>query len=189
MEFEELQQVWDDQDKRPIYTIDQQAMRDRILRKKRQARHITNRNELVLIIVNVGSGIFILSLHFSLSRQFFMYLLAFWMLGTALFVAVSRFRRLKRNNRFDRSMRGDLDQAIATATYQVRLSFIMRLNILPIGLFVFLGMLESHKSTWFAVACIVFFILAFYASGFEHRIYRRKKRELQLLQSELEKGG
>lgn len=189
MEFEELQQVWDDQDKRPIYTIDQQALRDRILRKKRQARHITNRNELVLIIVNAGAGIFILSMHFSVSKQFFMYLLAFWMLCTALLVTVSRFRRLKRNNRFDRSMRGDLDQAIATAAYQVRLSFFMRLNGLLLGLLVVLGLIESHKLAWITVAAVIFFVIGFYVSGFEHRFYLRKKRELQLLQSELERGG
>ena len=59
-----------------------------------------------------------------------MYLLSAWMLGSALFMLVNRIRRIKRNNQFDRSMSGDLDHAIAVATYQVRISQIM---FWPIG--------------------------------------------------------
>ena len=75
-----------------------------------------------------------------------MYILSAWMLGSALYLLVSRIRRIKANHRFDRSMRGDLTHAISVATYQVRLSRLMRWNILPIGILTLLGVWSSGKS-------------------------------------------
>ena len=63
MEFEELQKIWDSQNNRPVYAIDEKALHNRILSKKRQAYHITNTTELLLIIVNVAAGGLILGLN------------------------------------------------------------------------------------------------------------------------------
>ena len=114
-----------------------------------------------------------------------MYGLSAWMLGSALFILVSRIIRIKGNNRFDRSMLGDLDHAISVATYQVRISRIMRWNILPTAALCILGIWESEKPVWLAVVLLIFFALTFYASGWEHKIYERKKRELKTLQNKL----
>ena len=60
MEFEELQKIWDSQNKRPLYVINEEALHQRILAKKSQASHITNFSELLLIAVNTGAGALIL---------------------------------------------------------------------------------------------------------------------------------
>lgn len=185
MEFEELQQIWDSQNNRPLYAINEEALHKRIESKKNQVRHITNISELLLIIVNIGSGSLILGMNFS--GQIFMYLLAAWMFVTALYVLISRIKRIKGNNRFDRSMRGDLTQAISVATYQVRLSQLMRWNIIPIGTLILLGVWDGGKSVWVAVGLVVFFAIAYLAGGWEHSIYKSKKRELEILQDKLEK--
>lgn len=195
MEFDELQQIWDSQNARPLYTIDENALHNRILLKKKQAHHIANTSELLLIIVNGGAGFLILGINgfkpvtdiFKPGRDLFMYLLAAWMFGSALYLLISRIRRIKRNDRFEQSIRGDLNQAISTATYQVRLSLLMRWNILPIGILTLLGVWGSGKSIWIAGGTLVFFALAYYAGAFEHRIYKARKRELQLFQKSLEK--
>jgi hypothetical protein len=62
----------------------------------------------------------------------------------------------------------------------------MRWNILPIGILSLLGLWEGGKSIWIAASILVFFILAHYTGGWEHDIYKRRKRELELLQSKLE---
>jgi hypothetical protein len=187
MEFEELQKIWDAQTNRPLYVINEKNMYNYILSKKKQAHHITNISELLLIVVNIGAGIFVLAMsYFRQSGNIFMYLLSAWMLGSALFMLVSRIRRIKGDNRFDRSMRGDLDHAISVAIYQVRISKIMRWNILPIGILSFLGVWEGEKPIWIAVVMLTFFALVYYASGWEHNIYERKKRELESLQAKLE---
>ena len=114
-----------------------------------------------------------------------MYVLSAWMLGSALFMLVSRIRRIKGDNQFDRSMSGDLDHAISVATYQVRISLLGRWSIVPIGILVLLETWDSRKSIWVTLAVLIFFILVSFAAGWEHKIYRRKKRELEMLQNKL----
>ena len=189
MEFEELQQIWDSQNKRPLYAIDEQALHNRILSKKRQASHITNTSELLLILMNLGAGSLVLGMNFfSPDRSVFMYLLSAWVYATALYLLVSRIRRINSDYRFNRSMRGDLLYAISVATYQVRLSQLTRWNTLPIGILTLLGTWEGGKPVWMAVAVLIFFALASYAGGWEHRNYEARKRELEILQNKLEGG-
>ncbi len=187
MEFEELKHIWDSQNNKSLYVIDEQALHNRILSKKKQARHITNISELLVIIVNFGSGSFALAVNlFSQKSNGYLYMLAAWMFGTASYLIVSRMRRIAANKLFDRSMRGDLLHAISVATYQVRLSQIMRWNILPMGGLSALAVLGGGKSISVAVVLIVSFAIAFYASRWEHNIYENKKRELEILQHKLE---
>ena len=138
MEFEELQKIWDSQNNRPVYVIDEKALHQRILSKKRQAYHITNTTELLLMIINGAAGGLILGIDgFRKGTDIFMYVLAAWMFCSALYVWMSRIKRIQRDKgRFEQSMHGDLDHAISTAAYQVNLSRISRWNILPIGLLV-----------------------------------------------------
>jgi hypothetical protein len=187
MEFEELQLIWDSQNNKPLYVIDERALHNRILSKKKQARRITNISELLSIIANTCTGCFILGANlFKQSGNISMYLLSAWMFATALFTLVGRIRRQKRDHRFDRSMLGDLRYAISVATYQVRLSQLLRWNMLPIGILIILGVWENGKSVWLAVGISIFLFLANYAAGWEHGIYKKKKRELEMLRNKLE---
>jgi hypothetical protein len=77
MEFEELRKIWDAQDNQPLYAINEKAMYNLILSKKKQAHHITNISELLLIFVNLGSGILILALNlFKQSGNISLYILS-----------------------------------------------------------------------------------------------------------------
>ena len=186
MEFEELKRIWDDQNQKVLYAIDEKALHNRIAVKRRQALHITNISEVMLILVNGGMGTFVVVMNYLRhSVNVSMYLLAALMFGSAGFVLVNRISRIKGNNRFDRSMRGDLDHAFSVASYQVRLSYIMRWNFIPIGILVTLGMIEGGKSIWIAFGMLVFFMLTYYLSGWEHKFYKRKKQELEELQRKL----
>jgi len=187
MEFDELQKIWDSQNNQPLYAINEKALHNRIQSKRKQAYHITNFSELLLIVVNLGAGSFVLGV--GLYRQhgnIFMYVLAAWMFASALYALVSRIRRIKGDHRFGRSMHGDLDHAIFMATYQVRLSRVMRWNILPIGGLSLLSLWENGKSFWIIGAILIFFALAYFAGGWEHGIYKAKKRELEILKKKLE---
>lgn len=186
-EFDEIKKIWDSQGNEPLYAINENALHDRIQSKKRQAHHITNISELLSIIVNMGAGCFILAMNFSKqSGSTFLYILSAWMFVCALYLLVGRIRRIKGNHQFGRSLLGDLHHAISMATYQVRLSQLMRWNILPIGTLSLLAVLEGGKSVWIAVGILIFFALAYYAGGWEHGIYKSRKRELEILQSKLE---
>ena len=190
MEFDELQKIWNEQNNQPLYAINEKAMYNIILSKKKQAHHITNISELLLIFVNIGSGILILGINlFKQSGNISLYLLSAWMLGSALYILVRRIQRKNGDNQFDRSMRGDLRHAISVTTYQAHISQIMRWNILPIAALTLLGLWEGGKPIWIALIVLLFFALTYYAGGWEHNIYKRKKRELEILQNKLDKEG
>ena len=187
MEFQDLQKVWDAQNNRPLYAFDESALHNTIISKMKQGKHISNASELITIIVNVGAGIFIAMINlFKTSSNISMYLLALWMIGISLYALISRIKRIRNNRRFDRSMQGDLDNALDVATYQVRFSRLMRWNILPVAVFTILGMLESGKSLWLALGISLFLLLANYFAGWEHSIYKNRKKSLEILKAKLE---
>jgi hypothetical protein len=111
------------------------------------------------------------------------------MLGTAVYVLVKRIRRMREQQQFNRSLNGDLQHALSTASYQVRTARIMRWNTLPIGLLVLFSSWEGGHSVWFLVIVALFFVLVFFASGWEMGIYRNKMKELQVLQHKLQEDG
>jgi hypothetical protein len=187
MEFDELQKIWDTQNNQPLYVINEQALHNRIVAKKRQVIKIAVITEWILIIANTASGLFVLQQNYTGRRGLvFVYLLAAWLLGTALYVLVNRIRRMREQKQFHRSLSGDLQHALAAASYQVRISHIMRWNTFPIMLLVLLSNWEGGQSVWFSLAVALFFILVFYASGCETGIYKAKKRELEVLQKKLQ---
>ena len=190
MEFDQLKKIWDSQNNEPLYAINEQALHNRILSKKKQAYHITNVSELLMIIVNMGAGYFIFQMNLSGHRQnIFMFLLAAWMLGVSWYLLFSRIQRLKKDKQFDRSMYGDLNYAISVATYQVRLSLLGRWSILPIALCPLAGLWQSGKPVWIVLALLTFFVLVNYGARWEHGIYKNRKRELEILKGKLESEG
>ncbi|MEI9909691.1 MAG: hypothetical protein WDO71_08435 [Bacteroidota bacterium] len=59
-------------------------------------------------------------------------------------------------------------------------------NTIPLGVFLLLGFWEKGKfSVWAIVFLLVFFTFVYYAGGWEHRIYKKRKRELETLQKKL----
>ncbi len=189
MKFDEMKKIWDLQNKEPLYGINEKALHNHIAGNKKQGYHITNMSELLLILVNAGTGLFILSMSlFKQSGNIYMYCLSVWMLLCALYFLICRIRRMRKNNRFDRSIHGDLHYALSIATYQIHLSAFGRWSILPIGILSILGIWESGKSIWVAMGILIFFAFANYAGRWEHNIYKTRKRELEILKSKIEDG-
>lgn len=186
MEFEELQQIWDSQNNQPLNAINEKALHNLIRSRKKLVDNVTNSSELLLIIVNVLSGCFILFMNLG-NQNISMYILSVWMFSSASYSLLNRVRRLKEGRQFGMSMLNELKHAISIATYQVRLSQVMRWNIVPIGLLSLLGVLEGGKPVWIIIVLLIFFALAFLAGGWEHSIYRNKRRELEVLLNKLQR--
>ena len=186
MEFDEMKKIWDVQNNEPLYCINEQALHNRIVAKKHQVIHIAGFTEWLLVIVNIASGAFIVGSNFNKHNYFSVYLLAAWMFCSAVYVLIHRISRIKEQRRFDRSLSGDLQHALAAASYQVRISHVMRWNLFPILLLILLTLWEAGKPVWLSLVVSLFFILAFYASRWELGIYKAKKRELEVLQKKLQ---
>jgi hypothetical protein len=188
MEFDELQKIWDTQNNQPLYVINEKALHNRIVAKKHQVIHIAGFTEWRLIFVNIAAGVFVLGTNMR-HNYLSVYLLALWMFGSALYVLINRIRRIKDQHRFHRTLAGDLQHALATAGYQVRIAQLMRWNAVPIGLLVLSIMWEAGYPVWSILIVAFFFILVFFASRWELSIYLNKKRELEVLQQKLQEEG
>jgi hypothetical protein len=188
MEFDELKKIWDTQDNKPMYTINEPALHKHILTKKKQGYHITNISELLSIFTHIAGGAFVLMMYVMKEvGNIYMYLLPAWMLATGFYTLYRRINRIKAGHRYDRSIRGDLDQAIDVATYQVRLSQFLSWNVIPITLFTTLSVWQAQKAFWLVPCLLGFFIISFFASRWEHKIYKSKKDELLALKNKLER--
>jgi hypothetical protein len=186
MEFEEMQKIWDSQRNEALYVLNENALHNRIMAKKRQSGKITNFSELMGMIVNTGAGVLMFQSVWKEGRgNIYLTLLGAWMICTALAVLFFRIRRLNGNAKFDRSMLGDLSYALSTATYQVKLGSFLRWNIVPMGVLISLGFWDSGNSPWLILGVMVFLAITNYFAGWEQRYYYNRKRELATLYDKL----
>lgn len=183
MEFDELQQIWNKQNNQVMYTINEQEVQQIIEAKRDQALHITDTSELLLVIVNLGAGIF--TLWSNSTQNISIYVMSVWMLATAGWVLFGRIRRIKNSGTFDRSLLGELQHAASVATYQVRLSSVMRLNVLPIGILILMAVWEGGKPAWVTLLVVILFGLAYKVGGWEHGIYKSRRQEIEALLNKL----
>jgi hypothetical protein len=187
MEFEELKRVWEMQNSEVLFVVDEKSLHRRIASKKNKANRTLNFTEWLILLANTASATFVLATtFFNSGLRISAYLLSGWMFMTAIYVAISRIRRIKGDSTYDRSMQGDLHHAIAMANHQLRLSQLMRWNTLPVVALVLLVVWEGGKSIWMVAGILTFFALTYVASGWEHRFYQTRKRELEILKGKLE---
>ena len=186
MEFEELRKIWDTQNVKPLYVMNDTALHNQVLDKQRRARHITQVSELLLILVNLGTSIFILGVTLTGSMNLSLVALAIWTGISGAWVLYERWRRTRGNHNFDRSLKGELSYALSIATYQVRLARLGRWNALPTGGLTLMALWEADKAGWLAVAIVVVFIVSYVAAGWETNIYIKRKSELELLRKKFE---
>jgi len=188
MEFEDLQKIWDSQSNQYLYTINETAMYNYIASKKKKTFLIANTSELFLIAVNLFTGTALVFMSISNWKlMFFPILTAAWMYITATYVLIHRIGRRKSDRLFDKSIFGNLTHAISTATYQVRLSMLMRWNIIPIAILSCWGVWNKKHSVWITGLILLVFVIAYFASNWEHGIHQKRKRDLEALQDTLQK--
>jgi len=190
MEFDEMKKIWDAQNNQPLYVIDEKALHNRIQAKMNTLLRFTSISEWMLILINLGTcGILIGFNRFNPGTNIFLYLEAAWMLALAVYLVSHHIRRVKAGRRFDRSIHGDLNHAISIANYQMRLSQIVRWNMLPMGAIMIFSGWEAGKLLSVSAVILVSYTLAFYVASKGYRANKRRKRELQVLRAKLETGN
>lgn len=188
MDFNEMKRIWDTQNNEHVYAINEEALHRRVKAKKSRAAHTANISEIILIVSNlVAGGMLVASKIIPQQANIFTYLLAAVMFIAAAYVIISRYRRHQWQNRFDLTMLGELEQAIANATYQVRLSQTMRWYILPVAALTLLAIWYNDISAWKWLLILAFFALGYFATGKEHNYYASNKRRLEQLREMLTK--
>ncbi|TRX51599.1 hypothetical protein FNH22_23855 [Fulvivirga sp. M361] len=188
MEFDDIRKIWDGQNNRPLYVIDEDALHRRILLKKKQSRRLANTTEWVMAGANfLASSMILTAIFLKNNANIFSYITMGFMALTPLYIFYIRRQRKTQEKAFESSVSGDLDHAISNATFQVRLSMVMRWYLLPIAVLTLLSVWSEDISYWFLLGVVVFFCATFYASSWEHRLYVSKKRRLIDLRNKLGK--
>jgi hypothetical protein len=186
MELDELKKIWNEQNQ-PIYMVDQSTLHRHVVAKRNAGDRIAHYSEILSIASNLLAGSFILVANLiGGNHRISLYLLSLWMIAAGIYVAVKRVWRITGEKQFDRSMMGDVRYALQVATYQVRLSYLMRWNIVPMGVLLMLSMWEGGKSIWLTLGLLAFLSITLFASGFEHDVYKRRRNELERLKTKLE---
>jgi len=187
MNIEDMKKIWNEQDQQHQYVIDEQLLQENIQRKKRKGSRFVNKMEWAMIFSNLLAGGSIIGMNMIRHNTHpYVSALGAVMLAAAVYVLIIRQKRLKNENRFDRTMLGDLDHAINNANYRARLSYSMLIywilfSLLLLGTAILEGW-SVMQVTGIAVFCIVVGLLG----RWEHKSWHvANKKRLEALKSKL----
>ncbi len=187
MDFEQMQKIWNEQKGETMYAINETALHNSVKKKKYAASRRINHVEISLILINSVCTTVLLFRAFS-DTHFWNYLGAGLTLLTVVYILLSRHARKKTENTFDRSMLGELDQAIANTNAIVRFSRLMVLGyIIPLSIFIASKMifLDAPLERWLTVGGLYF--LAFLLVEWERRkMHIPRKENLMRMKRKLE---
>jgi hypothetical protein len=187
MEFNELQKIWDSQNNKPMYVIREEALHQKILAKERKAGKTATITEWILILTGLlSAGILAFFDLFYDEGNLLSYIsIALFSLIT-LYAAINRFLRKKRNGNFERTILGDLENALYVSEYQVSLSKGMLFGFWPaVYIVCVLSLIMSDKPIWYPLVFSLFFVAISFASRWEHSCYLRRRNELKKLKLKL----
>jgi cation transport ATPase len=187
MEFNEMRKIWDVQNGRALYAIDEQALHNGVIAKKNKASKTAERMEKILIFsLLTASGLIWWAIFKKGSFHTLQLLLASLFVVAAAAIFVSRLRRLAWQNSFEKSMLGDLEQGIANASYQVALSKAAGLMYLLVASISIISIYQRGMEWWKTILVVLFFIGGYFASKWEHKkFYAYQKQNLMEMKAKL----
>jgi len=178
MEFEELKKIWDTQNNKPMFVINEEALHRTIRKKRNRASWISDINEIGLILIAISTSTFILIKNMSRDNVYG-YFPAIILLLTGVYVLVGRIKRKKNEKRFDRSVIGDIDNAIANTDFEItRAKTFLWWYILPLASPILLNMIMNNASIGKWIFVIIAFILSYLVVRWgliKSQLPRRKK--------------
>lgn len=189
MEFEELQKTWAGQKEEDMYTINLDAVRQRINKKKKGASQLSEKVEKFLIACYLLGGISLFTIAtVAKEGDYGTYIVGGAALIMAAYVIYVRMSRLRASGTFDRSLQGDLDQAISDTRHRVRISKLTLWHVPFIAAAFTIQYWANSKPAWVIGLLLLFFIVAFFAGRLEHKtLHLGRLKELEQLKQELNK--
>jgi hypothetical protein len=188
MEFEELQKTWANQQQEDMYTINLDAVRQRINKKKEGASRLSEKVEKFLISCYLLGGISLFTIAtFAKEDDFGTYIVGAAALIMAGYVIYVRMSRLRASGTFDRSLQGDLDQAISDTRHRVRISRLTLWHVPFIAAAFTIQYWVNGRPLWIIGLLLLFFVVAFLAGRLEHKtLHLGRLKELERLKQELD---
>lgn len=189
MEFDDLKVIWDTQNDRPLYVIDQAALHTIVRKRGRVVERRVNIFEIATILIMLGMCIATAGEPILYGHDYHQFVVAALYLMVAVYLFDGRRQRLKRDVAFDHSLLGDLDKAIAQIDYQItRLRSFLWWFIVPvgIGLGISFVVLYDTKPVWIWPLVVLSVLFAWWTMRRDLRVHHLpKKRELESLRDKL----
>ncbi|MEQ9413515.1 MAG: hypothetical protein RIF39_06775 [Cyclobacteriaceae bacterium] len=183
MKFEDMKKIWDEQDQQHKYVVDEKKLHETIQMRKRKGSRYVSKMEWMLIFANVLAGGVIIVMNFiKTSGDIYANGLGVLMLAAGIYIYTKRNHRLKNENRFDRTMLGDLDHAISNANYRARLSYGMLIYFIFVAILSIGNAMEEEKSLEKIGLIVVFFVITWFLGRWEHKAWHvaNKKRLISM---------
>ena len=187
MEFDEMKKIWDAQNGQTLYAIDEEALHKRVLKKKDKSARLANMSELMLIGSLIFSTGIIMSAAIYKSKFDLLPMgMALMMAIVAVMIYMRRRKRLSWQNNFENSILGDMNQAVANANYQVKLSQSVKWLYLAVAILSVVGVVDAAEEWWKGALVAAFFIIVMYAARWEYRtFYVSQKKGLEKMRDKL----
>lgn len=125
MEFDELKKVWDEQNNETLYVLNEEAIHKSVKKKKAKANRLVNIDEIGLTVICILTGSYIMYEAVVDNDGFLFYLGGIMMILIGLYVLYMRSQRRKEEKKFDRSILGEIDHAIASTQANIKLGVSM----------------------------------------------------------------
>ena len=191
MEFEEMKKIWDAQKGEALYAIDEKALHNQVIVKKKKSAQKADKLELTLISSLLFAGgmvwyAIIVKSSYEMAQIIFASLLLF----AAVAILISRRKRMRWQDSFENSMLGDLEQGLANASYQVKLSKAVAFLYLTVAGFAVVSVYLEVTDWWKSVLVLLLFTFGYIASRWEHRkFYVGQKKNLLAMKEKLMRMG
>ncbi len=187
MDFEEMKKIWDDQNQRPLYAIDEDALRRNIHSKSRKASFSSSFTEITLIIISVLVFAIAIIRNWNESNPW-AYPPVIALLLTSVYIYWGRVRRMKKEQQFDRTMMGELDHTIFNLDYEIKRARTFPLWYLaPLVIPTFLNMYinEAPVNKWIIVSCA--FVLSYLVTRWGLiKFQKPRKKNLENLRAKIQ---
>ncbi len=183
-----MKKIWDAQNGQALYAIDEEALHNRVLNKKDKAAKIASWTEWMLIgSLLFSTGIIMTAAIYKSKYEMVPMAMAALMAIVSAIIYQRRVKRLSWQNNFENSIIGNMDQALANADYQVKLSRSVRWLLLAVAGLTVAGLIASGAQWWTGALVALFFVVVYYGARWEYRtFYVSQKKNLQDMRNKLE---
>lgn len=189
MELEEMQVIWNSDSQEKMYAINEKALYSYIKSKSNSVTHSLSFVEWLMILINLGVGIFLLADARGENAPAYEYVLPIMYLVYSVYSIYRKLaRRQEENRQFEATIVGEVDRTLWRMNYLIKQSQGMIVwYLLPIGLVAAVTFyLESSNPLWPLIILLVVAPTAYLVSRWEvNKFYLPKKRELEALRAKL----
>lgn len=186
MDFNDMKKIWNDQDQNAVYAIDEQTLTENVIKQKEKSSFIANRTEIYMIgSLMIAAAMIWGATIYTGQIQMLPLALSGFMLVMAILLYKKRTKRLLWQNTFDRSVLGDLDEAIANADYQLNFSKWSRNLFLVVASLTVVDVF-SLEAWWKSLIVLTFFIIVYLLAKREHKtIYLSQRNRLKSMRDQV----